>query len=76
VPNGRLVRKDIDALSNLEPEALRKLRGAYTGMMRIADWRGYNYWAGIHGVPQGYCWHSPRPPGQGLGLNPPGGTLP
>ena len=59
--NGRLVRKDVDALSNSEPEALRKLRNAYSQMMQIRDYRGYNYWAGIHGNPQGYCWHGPRP---------------
>ncbi len=59
--NGKAVRKDVDILSHSEPEELRKLRDAYAGMMTIPDYRGYNYWAGIHGNPQGYCWHGPRP---------------
>src|SRR5918997_872020 len=30
----------------------RTLRNAYVQMMQIRDWRGYNYWAGMHGNPQ------------------------
>jgi hypothetical protein len=52
MPNGKTVRKDVDVLSSSEPETLRKLRNAYVQMMQIRDWRGYNYWAGMHGNPQ------------------------
>jgi tyrosinase len=53
-PNGLLVRKKVEALSGPE---LATLRNAYTRMQGIMDNRGYNYWAGVHGVPQWYCWH-------------------
>lgn len=52
-----ILRKSVDALSSSE---LGGLRDAYARMMRISDNRGYNYWAGIHGVPQYYCWHHSR----------------
>lgn len=52
--NGLVLRQDVDALSDSE---LAALRDAYEKMMQITDNRGYNYWAGVHGVPQNYCWH-------------------
>ena len=54
MPNGLLLRKRIEALSGPE---LTTLRNAYARMQGIMDNRGYNYWAGVHGVPQWYCWH-------------------
>ena len=51
------LRKDVDSLSDSE---LRALRGAYATIMEIADNRGYNYHAGLHGVPGNYCWHELR----------------
>jgi tyrosinase len=39
---------------------LQNLRMAYSQMMAIWDNRGYNFLAGIHGVPQWYCWHHQR----------------
>lgn len=39
---------------------LQNIRMAYSQMMEIRDNRGYNYFAGIHGVPQWYCWHHQR----------------
>jgi len=62
--NGKTVRKDVDFLASSEAEALRKLRDAYARMMEMPDYRGYNYWAGLHGNLQGWCWHGPRPLGQ------------
>lgn len=58
MPNGRILRKNVEALN---PEELEALHNAYAEMMQIVDYRGYNYWAGMHGIPQGYCWHGPRP---------------
>ena len=49
MPNGLLLRKRIEALSGPE---LSTLRNAYARMQGIMDNRGYNYWAGGHGVPQ------------------------
>jgi tyrosinase len=57
VPNGLALRKSVDTLSDSE---LASLRNAYARMMQIADNRGYNFWAGFHGVPGNYCWHAPR----------------
>lgn len=55
--NGKVLRKNVDNLSGPE---LGVLRNAYAGMMSISDDRGYNHWAGFHGVPHWYCWHAPR----------------
>jgi len=44
----------------MSPADLQNLRSAYSQMMTISDNRGYNYLAGIHGVPQWYCWHHQR----------------
>lgn len=55
--NGPVLRKRVGALSASE---LSSLRDAYRRMMRISDNRGYNYLAGLHGVPDWYCWHGPR----------------
>jgi tyrosinase len=54
MPNGLLLRKRVEDLSGQE---LATLRNAYARMQAILDNRGYNYWAGVHGVPQWYCWH-------------------
>jgi tyrosinase len=65
--NGLVLRKRVDALSASE---LAALRNAYAKMQAIMDNRGYNYWAGVHGVPQHYCWHhSSRLPRTGPTLN-------
>ncbi|HXO19706.1 MAG TPA: tyrosinase family protein [Thermoanaerobaculia bacterium] len=52
-----LLRKNV---SNLSGPELAALRDAYAKMMKITDNRGYNYWSGIHGVPQWFCWHHGR----------------
>ena len=44
----------------MSSEDLQYLRSAYSQMMTIKDNRGYNFLAGIHGVPQWYCWHHQR----------------
>jgi tyrosinase len=54
MPNGLILRKRVGALSAQE---LATLRNAYARMQARLDNRGYNYWAGVHGVPQWYCWH-------------------
>jgi tyrosinase len=38
--------------SRLTPEQLELLRDAFRGAMEISDERGYNYFAGIHGLPR------------------------
>ena len=51
-------RKNVSFLSDAELAALRL---AYTKVMQIADDRGYQYWAGIHGLPLPIsCKHSPE----------------
>lgn len=55
--NGSTIRKDVDNLADAE---LKALRSAYARMMQISDNRGYGYYAGLHGVPDYYCWHEPR----------------
>lgn len=47
-------------IGSMSPEDLQNLRSAYSQMMDIRDNRGYNFFAGIHGVPQWYCWHHQR----------------
>lgn len=55
--NGIVLRKSADALSAVE---LTALRDSYQRMQGISDNRGYNYYAGLHGVPGQYCWHAAR----------------
>jgi tyrosinase len=57
--NGFSLRKNIELFSAAE---LAALRDAYAQMMalRASDNRGWFYWAGLHGYPNGYCWHHGR----------------
>jgi tyrosinase len=48
------LRKNID---NLSPPELQALREAYHKAQQIMDNRGYNHFAGLHGIPNWYCWH-------------------
>jgi tyrosinase len=57
-----------ERIQSMPPDDLQNLRRAYSQMMTIGDNRGYNYWAGIHGVPQWYCWHAQRRVGSDLSL--------
>ena len=50
------IRKSVRNLS-LSPQELANLRSAYGRMMNIRDDRGYRYWAGVHGIPDGKCKH-------------------
>ncbi len=50
--NGRVVRKNVDILGE---EELAQLRMGYSKMQAISDNRGFNYIAGLHGVPDFYC---------------------
>jgi len=42
---------------NLDAGQVAALRSSYQQMMAITDNRGYQYLAGLHGVPSWYCWH-------------------
>lgn len=52
-----IVRKNVDSLS---PTELQVLRDAYAQAQRIFDNRGYNYYAGLHGIPNWFCTHHDR----------------
>jgi tyrosinase len=47
-------RKSVDKLHANE---LKRLREAIKTSLKVADNRGYQYYAGWHGVPFDYCWH-------------------
>jgi tyrosinase len=51
------VRKNVDSLTAAELEALR---AGYKRAQAIMDNRGYNHFAGLHGIPNWYCWHHDR----------------
>jgi tyrosinase len=42
---------------NLDDAQVAAFRDSYRQMMGISDNRGYQYLAGLHGVPGFYCWH-------------------
>jgi tyrosinase len=42
---------------NLTEAQVTAFRDAYRQMMQISDNRGYQFFAGLHGVPSWYCWH-------------------
>lgn len=42
---------------NLTTQQVADLRNAYGLLQGISDNRGYQYLAGLHGVPSWYCWH-------------------
>lgn len=45
-------------ISSLRPSQLARLRNAMTAMMAIGDDRGWQYWAGVHGLPLPmFCQH-------------------
>lgn len=51
---GLRLRKNI---ANLSADELQAFRDAMVAMQKVSDNRGYNYMAGLHGVPQWFCWH-------------------
>jgi len=51
------LRKNADNLSATELQALRE---GYRKAQQIMDNRGYNHFAGLHGIPNWYCWHHER----------------
>lgn len=51
------VRKNVD---NLNAAELQALRAGYTKAQTIMDNRGYNHFAGLHGIPNWFCWHHDR----------------
>jgi tyrosinase len=57
--NGLVARKNVE---HLGPSELAALRSAYAKMQAIVDNRGFNYLAGLHGIPSLYCVHYDRPP--------------
>lgn len=57
---GRRVRARLKlrrSVARLDDERLGRLRAAITEALRRRDERGYQYFAGWHGVPFGWCWH-------------------
>ena len=42
---------------NLDEAQVGAVRQSYRQMMAIRDNRGFQYLAGLHGVPSWYCWH-------------------
>lgn len=60
------VRKNVDNLDAAELQALRK---SYTNAQAIMDNRGYNHFAGLHGIPNWYCWHHSHKTGSGVNAN-------
>ena len=42
---------------NLSSDQVGAFREAYRQMMTISDNRGYNFFAGLHGAPNWFCWH-------------------
>jgi tyrosinase len=42
---------------NLTTPQVTDLRNAYSGLQAISDNRGYQFLAGLHGIPSWYCWH-------------------
>jgi tyrosinase len=42
---------------NLDDAHVADFRNSYRQLMGISDNRGYQYLAGLHGVPGYYCWH-------------------
>jgi tyrosinase len=57
--NNLRLRKNVDGMSSDE---LAATRDAYAKMMKIraSDPRSWAAWAGMHGYPQGLCWHHSR----------------
>jgi tyrosinase len=60
------VRKNINNLNAAELTALRK---GYAQAQTIMDNRGYNYYAGLHGIPNWYCWHHSGTQGSNVNAN-------
>lgn len=55
LPKALRLRKSVTTLTTAEVSALRD---GISGMLALADDRGYEYWAGIHGLPLPiYCQH-------------------
>jgi tyrosinase len=54
MPASLSLRKNIDTLS---ADDLQSLRDGYTKLQSISDNRGFNFLAGLHGIPGGYCRH-------------------
>ncbi len=48
------IRQGVHNLSDTDVAAFR---GAYAKMMAINDNRGYAWFAGLHGIPNFWCWH-------------------
>jgi len=61
-----IVRKNTDSLGAAE---LAALRAGYAKAQTIMDNRGYNHFAGIHGIPNWYCWHHSHTQGSNVNAN-------
>src|ERR1051325_7816031 len=61
-----IVRKNVDSLNAAE---LQALRSGYAKAQGIMDNRGYNHFAGLHGIPNWYCWHHDHTQGSTVNAN-------
>jgi tyrosinase len=58
-----IVRKNVD---NLTAAELQALRTGYKNAQAIMDNRGYNHFAGLHGIPNWFCWHHDHTQGSAI----------
>ncbi|MEA2298948.1 MAG: tyrosinase, partial [Solirubrobacteraceae bacterium] len=56
-PQARATLKMRESVSRLSAERLAGFRAAVAGLLARQDNRGYQYFAGWHGVPDGICQH-------------------
>jgi tyrosinase len=61
-----IVRKNAD---NLNATELKALRAGYAKAQTIMDNRGYNHFAGYHGIPNWFCWHHSHKQGSTTNAN-------
>jgi tyrosinase len=61
-----IVRKNAD---NLDPTELQALRTGYSKAQAILDNRSYNHFAGLHGIPNWFCWHHDHVQGSAINAN-------
>lgn len=53
----RATLKHRKSVTKLSADEVTRLREAIKQALKISDDRGYQFYAGWHGVPFGYCWH-------------------
>lgn len=61
-----IVRKNAD---NLDATELQALRTGYSKAQALLDNRSYNHFAGLHGIPNWFCWHHDHVQGSAINAN-------